>query len=45
MAKFDVQNAYCIVAVHPEDCPLFGMKWQGAYFVDIVLPFGIRSAP
>lgn len=45
MVKFDVQNGYRIIAVHPEDCPLFGMKWQGTYFVDTVLPFGIRSAP
>ena len=28
MAKFDVQNAYRIVPVHPEDCLLLGMKWQ-----------------
>ena len=28
MAKFDVQNAYHIVPVHPEDRPLLGMKWQ-----------------
>ena len=45
MAKFDVQNAYCIVPVHPEDHLLLGMKWQGAYYVDMVLPFGSRSAP
>ena len=44
-AKFDVQNAYCIVPVHPEDYPLLGMNWQGAYYVDMVLPFGVRSAP
>ena len=45
MAKFDIQNAYRIVPVHPEDRPLLGMKWQGAYYVDMVLPFGVRSAP
>ena len=37
MAKFDVQNAYRIVPVH--------MKWRGAFYVDMVLPFGVRSAP
>ena len=45
MAKFDVQSAYRIVPIHPEDCPLLGMKWQGAYYVDMVLPFGVRSTP
>ena len=27
------------------DCYLFGMQWQGNHFVDMVLPFGLRSAP
>ena len=45
MAKFDVECAYRNVAVHPEDRYLLGMKWRNAYFVDLVLPFGLRSAP
>ena len=45
MAKFDVQNAYHIVPVHTEDCRLLGMKWRDAFYVDMVLPFGVRSAP
>ena len=45
MAKFDVQNAYRIVPVHTEDRRLLGMKWRGALYVDMVLPFGVRSAP
>ena len=45
MAKFDVESAYRNVAVHPEDRQLLGMKWQDKYFVDMVLPFGLRSAP
>ena len=44
MAKFDVQKAYRIVPVHTEDCRLLGMKWRGAFYVDMVLPFGVRSA-
>jgi hypothetical protein len=24
---------------------LFGMFWQGGYYVDLALPFGLRSAP
>ena len=45
MAKFDVQNAYRIEPVRTEDRKLLGMKWRGAFYVDMVLPFGIRSAP
>ena len=45
IAKFDVQNAYRIVPVHTEDHHLLGMKWRCAFYVDMVLPFGVRSAP
>lgn len=33
------------MSVHPDDHQLLGMKWQGALYVDTVLPFGVRSAP
>ena len=45
MAKFDVATAYRNVAIHPDDRPLLGMTWRGQYFVDMILPFGLRSAP
>ena len=45
MAKFDVEAAYRNIAVHPADRYLLGMKWQGQYYVDLALPFGLRSAP
>ncbi|KAK3737999.1 hypothetical protein QZH41_009638 [Actinostola sp. cb2023] len=45
MAKFDVEAAYRNIAVHPSDHYLLGMKWRGKYYVDLVLPFGLRSAP
>ena len=45
MAKFDVEAAYCNIAVHPDDRHLLGMKWRGQFFVDLALPFGLRSAP
>ena len=37
-AKFNVQNAYHIVPVHTMDRWLLGMKWCGAFYVDIVPP-------
>ena len=45
MAKFDVEAAYRNIAGHPDDQYLLGMKWRGQFFVDLALPFGLRSAP
>lgn len=41
MAEFDMATAYHNIAVHTED--LFGMKWTGAYGVDMALPFDLCS--
>ena len=45
LAKFDVESAHRITPSHPNDRYLLGMQWQDNYFVDMVLPFGLRSAP
>ena len=45
MAKFDVKAAYRKVAIHPDHRCLLGMVWRNKVFVDLVLPFGLRSAP
>lgn len=45
MAKVDVKSAYRNVPVHPDDRWLMGMRWRGSVFVDLALPFGLRSAP
>ena len=45
MAKFYVASTYQNVAMHPNDPLLLGMQWRGNYFVDLVLPFGLCSAP
>ena len=45
LAKFDVESAYRVVPIHPEDRHLLGMEWKGQLFVDAALPFGLRSAP
>ena len=45
MAKIDIEAAYRLVPVHPHDRPLLGMEWKGQIFVDLMLPFGLRSAP
>ena len=45
MAKFDVESAYRNIPVHPDDRFLLGMRWRGQLYVDLSLPFGLRSAP
>ena len=45
MAKFDVESAYRNVPIHHEDRYLLGMSCRNQYYIDITLPFGLRSAP
>lgn len=45
MTKFDVEAVYRNVPIHPEDRFLLGMRWRDQFYVDLVLPFGLRSAP
>ncbi|XP_068691526.1 uncharacterized protein [Montipora foliosa] len=45
MAKFEVEAAYYNVPVHPSHRVLLGMKWRDQFYVDLVLSFGLRSAP
>ena len=45
MAKFDVQAAYRNVPIHPHDRFLLCMTWRDKFYVDLILPFGLRSSP
>ena len=45
MAKVDLKSAFRMVPVRAKDWDLLGMYWQGMYYVDTCLPFGLRSAP
>ena len=45
LAKLDIKSAYRLVPVHPSDRLLLGVLWDGAYYIDRALPFGLRSAP
>ena len=45
MAKTDIESAFRLFPVHPTDWELLGMCWEGLYYYDRVLPFGLRSAP
>jgi len=45
LAKVDVKQAYRNVPVSPKDRLLLGMCWEGKVYMDIALPFILRSAP
>ena len=40
LAKVDIESAYRLVPVHPQDHPLLAMRWEGHIYVDPMLPFG-----
>ena len=44
IAKIDVESAYRLVPVHPDDRPLLGIEWAGQTYCDAMLPFGLRSS-
>ena len=41
LAKLDIRSAYRLVPVNRRH---LGVEWQGARYVDVSLPFGLRSA-
>ena len=45
MAKIDIESAYRLIPVHPEDRFLLGVNWRDQVYIDPMLPFGLRSAP
>ena len=45
MSKVDIKHAFRLLPVRPDDWPLLGYCWEGQYFVDTRLPFGLRSSP
>ena len=45
LAKVDIESAYRLIPVRPEDRLLQAMQWRDQIYVDPMLPFGLRSAP
>ena len=39
--KVDIKSAFRLLPIHPQDFQLLGMEFQGKYFVDKCLPFGL----
>ena len=45
MAKTDLKSAFRLIPIYPDDWNLLGSYWQAHFFIDLYLPFGLRSAP
>ena len=45
LARFDIQRAYRLLPVSAAHRHLLGMSWKGSFYVDLALPFALRSAP
>ena len=45
LVKADIKEAYRMIPIHPHDQHLLGVQWNDHYYIDRMLPFGLRSAP
>ena len=45
LAKVDIDAAYRLIPVHPQDRPLQAVQWKDHILVDPMLPFSLRSSP
>ena len=45
MAKIDIKSAFRLLPVHPADRHLLMMSWNNSVYIDMCIPFGLRSAP
>jgi len=45
LIKIDIKSAFQLLPVHPTYHHLLVMKWKQQLYIDICLPFGLRSTP
>ena len=45
MAKLDIKHTFRLCPVRLEDSELLGIHWQGKFYIDLRLPFDLRSSP
>ena len=45
LATIDIQSAFYLLPLHPEDRHLQTISWKGEVYIDHCIPFGLRSAP
>ena len=44
MAKTDIDSAFRLIPIHPDDHELLGITWMDRYYFDTCLPFGASSS-
>ena len=44
MAKLDIKHAFRLCPARPDDWHLLGTSWNGLYFIELRLPFRLRSS-
>lgn len=44
LSKIDVEHAFKLIPIHPDDIPLLGFKWKGKYYADKTLAMGLRTS-
>ena len=44
LAKSDIESAFRLLPVHPDDHHLLGMSWDGKYYYNLCLPMGCASS-
>ena len=44
IAKADIESAYRIIPIHPDSVHLLGFTWEGQYYYDRCLPFGLSAS-
>jgi hypothetical protein len=45
LSKADLRGAFRHILVRMEDWHLLGFRWEGMFYLEAFLPFGLRSAP
>ena len=45
LANVDVAHAFWNIPVYTDDWHLLSMQWDGEIFIDLTLPFGLKSSP
>jgi len=45
LVKRDFESAFRHIPIFPLDTPLLGFHWEGPYYSELFLPFGLRTAP
>lgn len=45
MALFDIRAAFRLLPIHPRDIPSLGMHFEGSFYLECFLPFGVSCGP